>query len=356
MSLYSQREAFRSDRARDATRRAQASRTAEIAPTQAVGLTQPGLDPHQSDSNKSPFTSSKEFGPAFGSHGKSQERTRERINVTQTKRPETAPAPGVVRDARPIDAYWGSFGTAVDRAAARARLDYTKLESVIGTDERVRITNTAEYPWRCICSLLMTANTGAMYIGTGWLVAPRLLLTAGHCVFMSDENGWVSKIEVIPGRDADQRPYGSVVATDFRSTVGWTQSGDSNYDYGVIMLPEANRLGDQLGWFGYASRADDYLPGITINLAGYPGDGGPAGVDGTQWYDSRRIESVEERQITYVADTYGGQSGAPVWEMTSDGSRYGVAIHTFGTSVHNGGTRITGEVFDNIVTWAGQVP
>jgi V8-like Glu-specific endopeptidase len=63
-----------------------------------------------------------------------------------------------------------------------------------------------------------------------------------------------------------------------------------------------------------------------------------------------------EKQITYEIDTYGGQSGAPVWEMTSDGSRYGVAIHTWGTTVSNGGSRITGEVFDNIVLWAGQAP
>ena len=42
--------------------------------------------------------------------------------------------------------------------------------------------------------------------------------------------------------------------------------------------------------------------------------------------------------------------------MTSDGSRYGLAIHTWGTSVHNGATRIIGEVFDNIVHWVSEVP
>jgi len=195
-----------------------------------------------------------------------------------------------------------------------------------------------------------------MYLGTAWLVAPRLLLTAGHCVYMSDEGGWVRQIEVVPGRDADQRPYGSAVARDFRSVTGWTQDGNSDYDYGAILLPQESKYGDQLGWFGYAARPDDYLSGITVNVSGYPGDGGPTHVDGTQWFDLRGIESVTDRQITYVADTKGGQSGAPVWETTSDGSRYGVAIHTFGTDVHNGGTRITGDVFDNIVAWAGQAP
>ena len=139
---------------------------------------------------------------------------------------------------------------------------------------------------------------------------------------------------------------------------GWTQDNDSDFDYGAILLPSDKRFGEQLGWFGYSSRADDYLKSVTLNLAGYPGDGGkaPNQVDGSQWYHYRAVKDVLDKQITYEIDTYGGQSGAPVWEMASDGSRYGVAIHTFGTPVNNGGTRITGDVFDNIVLWAGQAP
>lgn len=352
MSIYSQREAFRQDRRREAARlakrAAQNGHVTEAAPV--------SRNMHQPDSNRAPTTTSKEFAPAFGSAGKPTKPTRERIATPPGKRPETVPAGGTVRTLRPIDAYWASFGTAVERAAVRARVDDPVLEAIIGTDERSRVTDTSSYPWRTICSLLITASTGAQYLGTAWLVAPRLLLTAGHCVYMSDEGGWVREIEVVPGRDADSRPFGSAVARDFRSVTGWTQDGDSNYDYGAIMLPEDSRYGDQLGWFGYASRADDYLRGLAVNISGYPGDGGPAHVDGTQWYDSRTVADVQERQITYEADTYGGQSGAPVWETTADGGRYGVAIHTFGTSVHNGGTRITGDVFDNIVAWAGQVP
>jgi glutamyl endopeptidase len=185
---------------------------------------------------------------------------------------------------------------------------------------------------------------------------PRLVLTAGHCVYMADEGGWASRIEVIPGRDGDSRPFGSAVATDFRSVAGWTQDNDSDYDYGAVLLPEDKRFGEELGWFGYASRTDDHLRTLTLNLSGYPGDGGKTGDEGTQWFHSRTVKDVLEKQISYEIDTYGGQSGAPVWELASDGSRYGVAIHTYGTSLSNGGTRITNELFDNIVLWAGQAP
>ncbi|MGV1004990.1 MAG: trypsin-like serine peptidase [Candidatus Nanopelagicales bacterium] len=350
MSLFSQREAFRIDRSRESGRRAQRRRRTEAQP--AADAT----NPHLADCNRAPLTDQREFGPAFGAAGRPTTRTAEVIAKPTVKRPTTVPESGLVSGVRPIDAYWASYGNAVERAAARARVDSVMLESIIGTDERRRVTNTTEYPWRCICSLLITASTGAVYLGTAWLVAPRLLLTAGHCVYMADEGGWVRQIEVIPGRDAANRPYGSAVASDFRSVTGWTRDGDSEYDYAGIILPDGNRFGDQLGWFGYASRADDYLEGITVNVSGYPGDGGPAHADGTQWFDSRTIDEVDDRQVHYVADTYGGQSGAPVWETTSDGSRYGVAIHTFGTSVQNGGTRITGDVFDNIVAWAGDAP
>jgi V8-like Glu-specific endopeptidase len=175
---------------------------------------------------------------------------------------------------------------------------------------------------------------------------------------MADEGGWARQIEVIPGRSAEVRPFGSAVSSALRSVTGWTQDGDSDMDYGAILLPADKRFGEQLGWFGYAVRDDNYLKQITLNLAGYPGDGGkaPNQVQGTMWFHSRGVKEVMDRQISYEIDTYGGQSGAPVWEMASNGSRYGVAIHTHGGTVSNGATRITRAVFDNIVAWAGQAP
>lgn len=346
-----QREAYRLDRLRETARHARLE--VAKAPT-AIGVSiMAAYDKHMPDSNRSPLTENRKFDPSFGERGRSLAPTIEKVTAPRSERPETVPRPAVVHG-RPVDAYYGSFGTAIERAAARARLEMKALEVILGTDDRVRVTNSELYPWRCICSLVITANTGAQYVGTGWLVAPRLLLTAGHCVYMSDENGWVSQIEVIPGRNANERPFGSGVATDFRSVMGWTRDGNSDCDYGAIVLPADKAFGNQLGWFGYATRPDDYLRSITLNLSGYPGDGGKDHIDGTQWFHSRTVRDVLEKQITYEIDTYGGQSGSPVWEMSSEGGRYGVAIHTFGTSVNNGGTRITGEVFNNIVLWAGQ--
>lgn len=358
MSVMAQREAFRMDKARESTRRirrrVESGGAASAGPGPAILSV--SVNPHLSDSNRAPITESREFPPMFGSSGRPTAATMEKMAVPSA-RPETVPAAGTVT-ARPIDAYFGSFGTAVERAAARAKVQYQVLEAVIGADDRVRVNATSRYPWCCICSLLITANTGTQYIGTGWLVSPRLVLTAGHCVFMADENGWASQIEVIPGRNGTDRPFGSAISRELRSVSGWTRDNNSDFDYGAIILPPDKRYGEQLGWFGYSSKDDDYLKSVTLNLSGYPGDGGKAGqqVDGSQWYNFRGVKEVMDRQISYEIDTYGGQSGAPVWEMRADGGRYGVGIHTWGTSVANGATRITRDVFDNIVLWAGQAP
>jgi V8-like Glu-specific endopeptidase len=305
----------------------------------------------------------------MGSKGRSTYETMEVVALPagEAARSETAPAAPVIR-AEPLDAYWGSFGTAVERAAERAKLapaphgesQQAQLELIIGSDDdRVLVSAGEAYPWRCICSLIITAQTGGVYVGTGWLVSPRLVITAGHCVYLHDEGGWASQIEVIPGRNGTSRPFGSAVSSAFRSVRGWTIDRDRDYDYGAILLPEDRRFGDQLGWFGFATREDSHFSGITLNLSGYPGDGGKEGPEreqGTQWWNSRGVKDVNDRQITYEIDTWGGQSGSPVWEMTADGSRYGLAIHTWGTTVSNGATRITGGVFDNFLSWSSEVP
>ena len=48
-------------------------------------------------------------------------------------------------------------------------------ETVHGPDDRVKISNTAIYPWRAHASLLITAADNSMWIGTGWFIGPHTL-------------------------------------------------------------------------------------------------------------------------------------------------------------------------------------
>jgi V8-like Glu-specific endopeptidase len=223
------------------------------------------------------------------------------------------------------------------------------LEAIIGTDERVRITNTTQYPWRVTASLLITAADNSQWIGTGWFISPRTLVTAGHCVFIkhsgvTGRDGWVKKIQVIPGRNGTEVPFGGISATEFWTVQGWGDKGLETYDYGAIILPSA--FSQDLGHFAFGVFEDATLLTATVNIAGYPGDK----PSGTLWYDHREVGSVNTDKVFYAADTAGGQSGACAY-IFHEGQRTGVAIHAYGGNTANSGTRISSQVFTNLEAW-----
>ncbi len=220
-------------------------------------------------------------------------------------------------------------------------------ENVHGVDNRTQITGTSVFPWRALASLLITAADNSTWIGTGWFVGPQTLMTAGHCVYIKNSgvpgrDGWVKKIQAMPGRNGSNLAYGSVTSSSFKSVSAWTSSGDEQFDYGAIVIP--TNLGNTVGWFGYQVLSDGDLTASVVNIAGYPGDK-PAG---TLWFQSNKVASVGPRKVDI--DTAGGQSGAPVWRLVN-GSRYGVAVHAYGGDTTNSGTRITSPVADNIAAW-----
>lgn len=223
------------------------------------------------------------------------------------------------------------------------------LESILGTDERVQITQTKQYPWRVNASLLITAADNSQWIGTGWFISPRTLVTAGHCVFIKNSgvagrDGWVKKMQVMPGRNGTELPFGGITATEFWTVQGWGNRGLENYDYGAIILPSV--FPQDLGHFGFGVFEEAKLLQSTVNIAGYPGDK----TKGTLWYDSRKVGSVNPDKVFYAADTAGGQSGACVY-VFHQGQRTAVAVHAYGGATSNSGTRISSQVYTNLESW-----
>ena len=221
--------------------------------------------------------------------------------------------------------------------------------TVHGVDDRRQITTTSDYPWRVHASLLITAGDGSRWIGTGWFIGPRVLITAGHVVCIKGSgvpgrDGWVSSIRVFPGRNGSETPFGEVTSTTFHSVRGWVDNGNDEYDYGAIVLDQPK--GNETGWLSFGRYADDDLKSVVGNICGYPGDKAP----GTQWYAARRIDAVTARKVRYDIDTAGGQSGAAVYRI-KQGKRYAIAIHAYGGATTNSGTRVNRAVFDNLSKW-----
>lgn len=226
-------------------------------------------------------------------------------------------------------------------------------EIIVGQDDRVRILDTTVYPWSANACLQIVGPDNRTYLGTGWFIGERTLVTAGHCVFMHDHLGrfadWVKAIRVMPGRNGKLLPFGTVTTTSFHSVIGWKRDKDPRFDYGAISLPAD--LGGRVGWFGLALLNDESLVGTDANIGGYPGDK-TGEDDGTQWYDAKRIVSVEERKLQYPIDTFGGESGSAVF-ITKNAKRYAVGIHAYGDAFGNSATRISEPVWNNLRLWNG---
>jgi V8-like Glu-specific endopeptidase len=252
-------------------------------------------------------------------------------------------------DQRLPDAWHGSFGTVASRLlATRSQGSSGALaEVIIGPDDRVEITDTTMPPYEWICELIITAANGTAWMGTGWLAAPRLVITAGHCVYMQNQGGWIETVEVFPARRGMTVPY-SVVASEVHTVNGWAQQGSPDFDYGAIVLPDTAfaKISGGLGFFGFGVLSDVELIGLLANVSGYPADKEP----GTLWGSARVLKSVTADTLNYDIDTYGGMSGAPV--IRWDGTDYiVVGIHNYGDVTGNSATRITSDVFQNIQLW-----
>lgn len=229
------------------------------------------------------------------------------------------------------------------------------LESIIGpVDERVRILDTEFAPWRMICALRMRGSNGHNVIGTGWFAGPRTIITAGHCVYSEHFfGGWAETIEAIPGRNGVDRPFGSLHSTRFSSVDRWIDQEDPDFDIGCIHLDAP--APPELGWFSVAALPASELERYLVNVAGYPADRG----NGAELYHHRnRVLHVSSRRVFYDVDTYGAQSGAPVWLHESENSPpIVIGIHAYGTGasppglVANSAPRIIPEVLAQIRTW-----
>ncbi len=220
--------------------------------------------------------------------------------------------------------------------------------SVIGGDGRTRVPDTTVFPYSAIVQLEVDFRFGSA-LCSGWMMGPDTVATAAHCLYYSGLGGWAEAITAYPGRDGNVAPFGSVVATHWNVRQKWIDTQGPRHDYGVIQL--ADPIGNTVGYFGYQYNAkNQFYLGKPVTLSGYPGDkyGDEAG---TQWMMDGQIDKVQKRRLFYTIDTYGGQSGSPLYgkwtRKECDPCAFG--IHSYGVGGHwtmNSATRITKPVFN----------
>jgi len=194
-------------------------------------------------------------------------------------------------------------------------------------DTRIAIDNPARHPFNTVATIRFdkTCTHSLKAWGTGALVGPHLVLTAGHVVYNRSEghkNQTCNYIQPAAYRDEASGtivyPYGERTISDTKYKKANNKWANASYspasevDYGGIHLvcpfEEITT---------YMPMVFDYGTSF-INMSGYPIDDLPlAGRGGEQWRVSGGVTSTTDRKMVYDARSTGGASGAPVWEFRS---------------------------------------
>src|SRR6478736_2639800 len=229
--------------------------------------------------------------------------------------------------------------------------------SVIGADDRTRITKVTSDPYVQMPLLTYAKPGGDRFMCTGWLYDNRTLATAAHC--LSDGEGtWYSGYEVYFGADGSSA-YARCGYNVQAAPVGWDGVAGSPHDWGILVL-NCN-AGDVLGHLGYKSLST--APSGNWSVTGYPSDKVSSTSGYTMWTHSGPVTAADAARWHYQIDTHGGQSGAPVWRLEAGTScgNCAIGIHVAGPlnptpTSKNTGVRITATVFEALSAYARAYP
>jgi outer membrane protein OmpA-like peptidoglycan-associated protein/V8-like Glu-specific endopeptidase len=256
----------------------------------------------------------------------------------------------------------GYLWTAKDALVRRQRA--AEAEFIV-FPEPTPVTNSLLVPFKWICSIevdfgpevlpgpIVTGNRiGAK--GTGTLISPRHVLTAGHCLLTRGPNtkdvfGNLTtstrkalSVMVVPGRNGGKlrpvQPKGRITVTSrLRVSQQWESSNatDRAFDFGLITL-DAPLSSDYGFWTMGNTRIlalhTAMLQGKVAHTSGYPGAFCPPpdpsatvpctdATRGTvQFQMSGTVTSVSAETIESEMKIAGGHSGSPMWLLTSGDS------------------------------------
>lgn len=255
--------------------------------------------------------------------------------------------------------------TTMQKESKRIALGGGSAESVIGVDRRVQDTATTAYPARATVWITFSTGSGGASC-TGFMISPDVVATAGHCIHKGTggTSGFypVTSFSLYPGRNGATIPYkcpgGAIVkATKLWTNTGWANGGGETKDYGAIQT--SCPIGNTVGYYGFINTGTTSQNGIKDTTRGYPGDK----PSGTQWRSDNcstssttfvqcTVAASETRQLFYKNDTFGGQSGSPVYRIDGTCVPCAIAIHAYGLhgsgnhSSNNHGTRIESNVYN----------
>ena len=251
-------------------------------------------------------------------------------------------------------------------------------------DNRVHEIGTTRFPFNTICHIERDFGDGKWRGCTGTLIAPRVVLVAGHCVYNHRLRRAPDRIRVSPGRsDLYNKPYGSVISTRYYVPARFIRSqapahpDRKDFDYGMIVLPRPFRGISRFMKIKALSGPEFELLKSRgdVTIAGYPADR-PIG---SLWRHTKKLKGITPRRLFYTVDTCPGHSGSSIW-LREGRKPVIIGIHTSGAvdefgraygcsretviappGMVNSGVRITPDLLagitnpDRAIAWKGRM-
>jgi len=224
-----------------------------------------------------------------------------------------------------------------------------KPQVIIDGDDRVRVSETDQYPFSAIALMKVHARCGCDWSGTGFMVLPDVLLTAAHCIICPDHGQSAENIELYfgyqPNGDYFKAYTGPTNYYFGTSFPGQYNRENMNWDYGIVRLEE--NVGYETGYFGLQVKSDAEFDSATMTITGYR--------DGLLKYDTGKTQVSSGQVIEVHADAEGGNSGGPIYSGDRASAIYIADNERLGM---NYGCRITDDVFLKVfsVTQSGRTP
>lgn len=194
---------------------------------------------------------------------------------------------------------------------------------VFGEDKRTQVTDTSREPYNAVAYLIIIVN-GIAYRGTGFMVKPGVLITAGHNVYDHDAKKFCDKAYVLDRKSLDRYElYNIIIDEHFKI------DNSSTYDWAVASVSVAP--GKDVPCLRMQRMDMPNSPDATKHTAEIPGfPSSVRNVSTNEMYtESGMILNYnnDTHTLRYQIDTSGGNSGSPILLYVGE-TPYAAGIHT----------------------------